>query len=299
MDRLPLGLLKFCLEHGEVRGDSAGIPIRDPADYAWLREALDSTADSGVRITKQAIEVLQRTDPAPSAGELAAALETLQDQLEDLNIASDLSALGGVEPIVACLAFASATHVRFWAAWCVSTAVHGLPKVRAAMLAAGALERVIERLTAEEEVHVREKVWAALCSLILNDAAAEATFFDHHGGLDVLRASCPPRRTCSDRELARVGVFASNLSLATRRARADALAHLFVPILGALSVDAARSRSVREPALHGLVALAEGGAVAFRREWRGAGLPTALPLPFLGPDDNDERELQLFLAKFA
>lgn len=81
------GLLRFCLQHsdGGSGGTSAPPPQRDPADYAWLRAALNDLKTDADRM-KELTHVIRSTEAAEQTR--AACLEELECLVEDLDNAN-------------------------------------------------------------------------------------------------------------------------------------------------------------------------------------------------------------------
>lgn len=84
---LPLGLLRFCIEHSDDPGNIANLDMsrfeRDQNDYKWLIEALgDLESDAG-----KALRILESLRKGTlTEYELIEALETLQYLVEDLDV---------------------------------------------------------------------------------------------------------------------------------------------------------------------------------------------------------------------
>lgn len=88
MASLPLGLLRFCIEHsddpvGMVHGEKK-LPDRDPADYKWLMEALDNLEDDAAKARKLLATL---KNPASTEEEKKFALEGIQYYVEDIDVA--------------------------------------------------------------------------------------------------------------------------------------------------------------------------------------------------------------------
>ncbi len=77
------GLLKFCLEHsGGSSLEEGKVPNRDPADYQWLKEALNNLESDADRM-KKLMELLTKEDS--SLEDKANYLEELQYLVEDID----------------------------------------------------------------------------------------------------------------------------------------------------------------------------------------------------------------------
>ncbi len=76
-------MLKFCLEHSDGSSLAEGkVPNRDPADYQWLKEALNNLESDADRM-KKLVELLSKEDS--SLDDKANYLEELQYLVEDID----------------------------------------------------------------------------------------------------------------------------------------------------------------------------------------------------------------------
>jgi hsp70-interacting protein len=178
------GLLRFCLEHsdGPRHEIPSNIPQRDPADYVWLREALNNLEDD-VQKMKRLVEVLKKEDTKDT--EKAYALEELQYLVEDIDNAQDLHKIEGYVPVLRLLSSPD-TDVRRWATWVISTCAQNNPWAQQRALEKGTLPRILNLLKTEKDEGVVAKALAAVSALLRENSGAQDLFLKHADGLQLL-----------------------------------------------------------------------------------------------------------------
>ena len=135
------GLLKFCLEYGKLpEGTASTLEKRDPADYKWLREALESVEDDGKKMIRLVKELEDDKDAAPA--KVCVILEELQAIIEDVENANDLMKIPNSLALVFQLCAHASPDVRSDACWIVSTIAANNQSGQARLLASGALSTV-------------------------------------------------------------------------------------------------------------------------------------------------------------
>lgn len=92
MANLPLGLLRFCIEHsddpvGMVSGEHK-LPERDPEDYVWLMKALEDL-ESDTEKMRKLLSTLKK--PETTDEEKKFALEGIQYYVEDFDVSRGMN----------------------------------------------------------------------------------------------------------------------------------------------------------------------------------------------------------------
>lgn len=86
---LPLGLLRFCIEHSDDPSQIANTDMtrfhRDPADYEWLAAALGNL-ESDTDKLKKLVATIQ--NPSTTEDQVIYSLEGIQYYVEDLDVAN-------------------------------------------------------------------------------------------------------------------------------------------------------------------------------------------------------------------
>ena len=100
----------------------------------------------------------------------------MQEHCEDIDVACDLSKVGGLPPLLATLRDSPHPTLRALAAGLVATVVQNNPKAQAALLDAGALQAVLHSARHDPEVAVRSKALLAVSCLVRGCAPAVVAF---------------------------------------------------------------------------------------------------------------------------
>jgi len=178
LNNLDAGLLRFCLEHSDGGALTEGnVPQRDPADYKWLREALNDLKTDVDRMKKLSAMI---SSPESTQADKVASLEELQYLVEDIDNATDLHKINGFVP-VADLLESTSEELRRWAAWVVMTAVQNNPWSQTQALEKGTLAKLMELLKTERSDKILAKVVPALSGLIRDHPKAVETFLQGNG----------------------------------------------------------------------------------------------------------------------
>lgn len=136
------GLLKFCLEYGKLpEGTESSLEKRDPADYKWLREALESVEDDGKKMIRLVKELEDDKDAA--SAKICVILEEIQAIIEDVENANDLMKIPNSLVLVFKMCSHEAPKVRGDACWIISTIASNNQSGQARLLASGALGVVV------------------------------------------------------------------------------------------------------------------------------------------------------------
>eukprot|EP01112_Ceratiomyxa_fruticulosa_P022653 TRINITY_DN8377_c0_g1_i1.p1 TRINITY_DN8377_c0_g1~~TRINITY_DN8377_c0_g1_i1.p1 ORF type:complete len:384 (-),score=87.10 TRINITY_DN8377_c0_g1_i1:3-1031(-) len=205
---IDFGLLKFCLEHTDSPNlvDNP-LPNRDPADYEWLKKALQNLESDTTRMknllgiikgnqdepkkegeqSKSQNEGKEGQSEGPTSNKQVSdevrrhALEELQFYVEDIDNANDLVKIGGIPVLLDCLSPSSPSSIRYWALWVVASAVQNNPNTQAKFLLSNFLEVVFGILREEKDSDVGEKALYALSGLIRDNDGATHKFIQDKG----------------------------------------------------------------------------------------------------------------------
>jgi len=163
-------LLKFCIEHSDAPNlKETKPPNRDPADYKWLREALDNLETDAEKM-KKLLKII--TDPQSDRNKIIYSMEELQFYIEDLDNANDLDKIGGIVPIIAKLDD-SDSEIRYWAAYLLVTVVQNNPRGQTTVLERGALPKLVLLLESETNNEVLCKILSILSGLLRDHKLAQ------------------------------------------------------------------------------------------------------------------------------
>lgn len=116
------------------------------------------------------------------------ASEEVQDHCEDIDVACDLSKVGGLPPVLVTLRDSPHPSLRALAASLVATVVQNNPKAQSALLDAGALQAVLHSARHDADVGVRSKALLAISCLVRGCPPA-VTAFRLGDGFGALRAA--------------------------------------------------------------------------------------------------------------
>jgi hypothetical protein len=180
---LCVGLLQFCLHHLDAPTfdtGAANAPRRDPADWVWLRnviESLESASQVAVRLCEQLRHV--DLNDAVHANEIATALEELQEYGEDFDQAQHLAKLAAAD-ITRLLEHAS-ERVRGNAAHVIATCALQNVDASRPFLAANVLNALLARLRVETEAFAASKLLSAVSAVCGDDASTLQQFVARNG----------------------------------------------------------------------------------------------------------------------
>lgn len=176
------GLLKFCLEYGKLpEGTESSLEKRDPADYKWLREALESVEDDGKKMIRLVKELDEDKDAA--SAKICVILEELQAIIEDVENANDLMKIPNSLPLVFKMCAHTSPQVRSDACWILSTIASNNQSGQARLLASGALGTITKAASDafpraqsdDSEANALGKALTALGCLVRGTPAASHT----------------------------------------------------------------------------------------------------------------------------
>eukprot|EP01126_Amoeba_proteus_P023070 TRINITY_DN2322_c0_g1_i8.p1 TRINITY_DN2322_c0_g1~~TRINITY_DN2322_c0_g1_i8.p1 ORF type:complete len:201 (+),score=28.88 TRINITY_DN2322_c0_g1_i8:177-779(+) len=180
MEKLPLGLLRFCIEHTDDPTQITNTDMsrfeRDPADYVWLEKALNGLQNDAEKM-KKLVQTL--TEPGRLDNEIIYALEGIQYFVEDFDLANDLHKVKGFEPVVSLLTHAN-PQVRMWAAWIVASVTQNHAQTQQIALQKGVLDILLASIPTEPNLDTQNKLVYALSSL-LSDKHAIKSFVEKDG----------------------------------------------------------------------------------------------------------------------
>lgn len=133
------GLLKFCLEYGKIpEGTESTYTKRDPSDYKWLREALESVEDDGKKMIRLVKEL--EDDKDANSAKICVILEEIQLIIEDVENANDYMKIPKSVNLIFQMCAHSSANVRSDACWILTTIASNNNSGQARLLASGALK---------------------------------------------------------------------------------------------------------------------------------------------------------------
>lgn len=182
--KIPLGLLRFCLQHGDDLNTS-NLPQRDPKDYEWLKEALGGL-ENDVDVMKKLIAKLQ--EPETMEEQRRVLMKELQYLVEDIDNANELHKIGGLELVIRFLKESEDEVTRMWSAWILTSLVQNNPKGVFTALENGGFDAVMGALAKETNSETRVKLLSAV-SAFLSDNPQIARLFLARQGLELLQRS--------------------------------------------------------------------------------------------------------------
>lgn len=178
LSALNTGLLKFCLEHSDGRNlVDTPLPARDPADYAWLKQAFNDLQTDADRM-KKLIQVIQ--DSNSEFKQKLASLEELEFLLEDLDNANDFHKFGGVAVCLSLLRDSNPAFRRYGASL-VGLASQNNPFEKQFFVVAGVFPLLLSTLAQERVKDVLSKLLSAVSALVDNDPELQQQFLEAGG----------------------------------------------------------------------------------------------------------------------
>ncbi|KAG0616390.1 hypothetical protein M758_5G111200 [Ceratodon purpureus] len=176
------GLLKWSIAHSD--GTQAPRQLSEE-DKRFFAEAMqEQTVDIVKRMKEISMvmnlpsEVLEAQDITPE--EIEGMLEELQEHVENIDMANDLHAIGGLVPLLNYLKNPNA-GIRSRAAEVVSTIVQNNPKSQKQVMDCNGLERLLENFNSDDNIKVRTKALGAISSLIRHNKVATEAFRNSSG----------------------------------------------------------------------------------------------------------------------
>lgn len=171
------GILKWSLAQSD--GTSAPRQISED-ERRWFSEAMGSITVDIVKRMKEISAVMgipedHLLQQGVTVDELEGMLDELQEHVESIDMANDLKAVGGLEPL---LRYLKSEHagLRARAAEVVSTMVQNNPKSQQHVLEAGGLLLLLDNFMTDDDVASRTKALGAVSSLIRQNSEATASF---------------------------------------------------------------------------------------------------------------------------
>lgn len=169
MDKNLNTLLKWSIENSTSSDGAAAAPPQQqqrPVDPEILKALFGGPSEA--ELMKAAMEVITSTDPEVTLESKLVAFDNLEQLIESLDNANNLSNLSLWTPLLGMLESDHA-DLRRMAAWCVGTAVQNNEPSQERLLALGGLPRLLAMATAEgEDANVRRKAVFALSSACRN-----------------------------------------------------------------------------------------------------------------------------------
>jgi hypothetical protein len=186
-----LAILDFCTRLDDGPRDEAAarreMPRRDPAEYKWLREAMDSI-EQPERKMLRLLKVLDTPDTLSSENDdTMAALEEINDMVEDINMATEYMLMKGPARAMKVLTVTRDSEVRRLIAMIVGNSAQNHEKVQQAYLDLKAADTFIPLMVNETNEGTRAALVYAVSSLCRSYAPAGAAFLKA-GGLGALLA---------------------------------------------------------------------------------------------------------------
>ncbi|CAI5504121.1 unnamed protein product [Closterium sp. Naga37s-1] len=161
------GILKWSLAHSDGTG-----PARQITDEErqWFNQAMQAAVVDIVQRMKEISMVMAVTEEGLLAqgvtvDEMAGMLEELQEHVESIDMANDLKAIGGLEPL---LRFLKSPHaiLRARAAEVVTTMVQNNEKSQRSVMEAGGHLTLMDMILNDADVTARTKAVGAISSLV-------------------------------------------------------------------------------------------------------------------------------------
>lgn len=180
-------LLRFALTHQDG-GPLEDRPLtRNPADYEWLKQALNSIETDFDRM-QRIVKVLQDSNHPETKvkdSEIAFSLEELQYLIEDIDNANDFCKIeNGLSSVLQNVKHPS-FEIRKWAVHVVCTLVQNNPRAQKFAFEQGTFQILIPLLQSESNPEVQSKIISAVSALIRHFPDAEIAFIEG-GGLNLL-----------------------------------------------------------------------------------------------------------------
>jgi len=180
MDNMSSELLKFCLEHSDGNVGPTQLPQRDPADYKWLRAALDDLESDFMRM-KKLIDIIKSNSDETSQSR---ALEELQFIVEDYDNGIDFWKVPDVKYLID-LVKTSGEEIKSWIMWVFATAVQNNSESQEKAVNAGVLDIALELAKQDASDRVLSKTISVLSALVKGDEQTVQKFVQA-GGYDLV-----------------------------------------------------------------------------------------------------------------
>jgi len=180
---IDFALLRFCLEHNDSPNlQDRPLVQRDPKDYEWLRKVMESIPTPAKQMQK-CLEVLRDEEELDCK---LAALEELQDLVEDIDNANDLAKMGlGEVAQAAVFKFGSENlgeldhKIREEACFVLSTLAQNNPFCQKQLKEQGILPIILQLLKNETDFGVVNKALGVV-SAMARDFPEGVEFFDNN-----------------------------------------------------------------------------------------------------------------------
>lgn len=183
------GLLNFCTEI-TVREDNTlptELSMMDPERRRFLEEALSQLTTNVARKLAEGIQLLCSeavTMPGEDITEQEAALQVIEEYVEDLNYAIDLHKMGGFPVIISCLESPHAS-LRAGAASLIGSICQNMEYCQTQMLKLNILSKLIHMLEYDQMDKCKVKALYAI-SCLIRDFPDGAKEFERNDGFSVL-----------------------------------------------------------------------------------------------------------------
>ncbi|XP_002991501.2 hsp70 nucleotide exchange factor FES1 [Selaginella moellendorffii] len=175
------GLLKWSLSRSDP-GNQSQDPKKELSeeDRKWFMEAMQANSVDIVKRMKEISLVLQTPrqvleEQGVSSQDIEGVLEELQDHVESIDMANDLKAVGGLNPLIGLLQDQYAP-IRARAAEVLSTVVQNNPKSQNDVMEHKGMEALLNTFSSDPDVNVRAKALGAISSLIRNNKLGTNAF---------------------------------------------------------------------------------------------------------------------------
>lgn len=174
------GLLKWAIANSSEPEQSTNPSRFNPHsedDVKWFHSVLENIKSPVDNLKGHLSIALDQTN---SEEERIGSLEAIQEFVEDLDVANDLHALGGLIPILDLMNHES-EDIRVISAWIISTGVQNNPRFQSLLLEQGGVSRFLQRLTSESSEQVKIKLISCISGLVRDCPQSEEEFYSQNG----------------------------------------------------------------------------------------------------------------------
>jgi len=182
---IDFGLLKFCLAHSDapnVTETDLSSYNRDPADYVWLREALNNLEGDASKV-KKLLEKLTAADI--TIENIKYALEGIQYYVEDVDVANAVLKFGILQVLSNFLTHPD-SQIRMWSAWTVGTICHNNPTAQKIAMEINLLGALVGAFKSETEAEPQAKQITCISAILSQNIPGQNIFLEQYNGTQLL-----------------------------------------------------------------------------------------------------------------